>query len=155
MIRLVSASSERCFSSTGGPTETVTSGGSATLSTLGRRLDRGHTRSVPHSPTGMTGALVSCASRAAPQRPLSTGSKNAGPLGIVPWGMIPTTSPPSIADTAACNGSLEPLARSTRMPPMARLSWPTSGTSNTSFLPRKRTVRPLRATTRAIAPGSK
>ena len=67
--------------------------------------------------------------------------------------MIPTTSPPSIADIAACNGSSEPLARSTRMPPMARLSWPTSGTSNTSFLPRKRTVRPLRATTMAIAAG--
>ena len=45
---------------------------------------RGQTRSVPQSPTGMTGAFVRAASLAAPQRPTSTGSKNAGPRGIVP-----------------------------------------------------------------------
>ena len=35
---------------------------------------RGQTFSVPHTPSGMTGAFVSAARRAAPQRPLSSGS---------------------------------------------------------------------------------
>ncbi len=78
-----------------------TVGGSVRLSTFGSRLDRGHTFSVPHSPIGITGALVIWASRAAPQRPFSSGSKNAGPRGIVPCGMIATTSPPARASAAA------------------------------------------------------
>ena len=41
------------------------------------------------------------------------------------------------------------------MPPMAFASWPTIGAPNTSFLPRKRTVRPLWATTMATAVASK
>ena len=41
----------------------------------------------------MTGARVSAARRAAPQRPFSFGSKNAAPRGIVPCGMIATRSP--------------------------------------------------------------
>ena len=125
------------------------------MSTFGSRLERGHTRSVPHSPIGMTGAFVSAASRAAPQRPFSSGSKNAGPRGIVPCGMIATTSPPVRASAAACSGSSEPVPRSTRMPPIAVASWPMTGASNTSFLPRKRTVRPLRAIAIDIAAESK
>ena len=54
------------------------------LSTFGSRHERGHTFSVPHRPIGMTGARVIAASRAAPQRPFSTGSKNAGPAGSCP-----------------------------------------------------------------------
>ena len=81
------------------------------LRTLGRRLERGHTFSVPHKPTGMIGASVSWCSRAAPQRPFNTGSKKAGPRGIVPCGARATSSPASRAATAACNGSSDPLAR--------------------------------------------
>ncbi len=43
------------------------------MSTFGSRDERGHTFSVPHRPTGITGAPVIAASRAAPQRPLSIG----------------------------------------------------------------------------------
>ncbi len=57
------------------------------FSTSGNRAFRGQTFSVPHRPTGMTGTRVLAARRAAPHRPLSSGSKNAGPRGIVPWGM--------------------------------------------------------------------
>ena len=78
MIRSVSVFSERYTSSTGSPTRMRTSGGSVTLRTLGNRLDRGQTFSVPHIPSGMTGACDSLASRAAPNRPFSTGSKKAG-----------------------------------------------------------------------------
>ena len=69
--------------------------------------------------------------------------------------MIATTSPPARASAAASSGSSDPLPRSTRMPPSAVASWPTIGTSNTSFLPRKRTVRPLLPMTTDIAAGSK
>ena len=70
MIRLVSAFGDRYLSSTGVPTRTRTSGGSVRCVTLGSRAERGQTCSVPHNPTGMTGASVAAASRAAPQRPL-------------------------------------------------------------------------------------
>ena len=40
----------------------------------GTGSERGHTCSVPQTPNGMTGAPVIAASRAAPVRPLSTGS---------------------------------------------------------------------------------
>ena len=80
----VSASSLRYFSGTAGPTVTVTCGGCARLKTFGGGRYAGQTRSVPHKPTGMTGTLVMAARRAAPQRPLSTGSKKASPRGMVP-----------------------------------------------------------------------
>ena len=86
-------------------------------SSRGRRWLRGHTFSVPHSPHGITGACVAWASRAAPQRPFSTGSKNAGPRGIVPSGAIATASPASSTRMACSSGSFEPDDRLTRMPP--------------------------------------
>ena len=70
-------------------------------------------------PMGMTGALVMAASRAAPHRPFSSGSKKARPRGMVPCGMSATTSPACRASAAAARGSSEPVPRSTRMPPMA------------------------------------
>ena len=94
MTAFVSASSLRYFNATGGPTRTVTVGGLARFNTLGNLALRGHTCSVPHSPTGMIGALPIAAKRAAPQRPFSLGSKKARPRGMVPWGMIATISPP-------------------------------------------------------------
>ena len=45
-----------------------------------------------------------------PSRPFSTGSKNASPRGIVPWGISATSSPASSASAAAVSGSSEPRA---------------------------------------------
>ena len=59
MIRSVSLSTFLYLSSTGGPTRTRIVGGLVTFSMFGSRALRGHTFSVPHSPTGMTGARVS------------------------------------------------------------------------------------------------
>ena len=109
---------------------------------------RGHTDSVFQSPTGITGARVSAARRAAPQRPLAPGSKKAGPRGIVPCGDMEMSSPARSAWAAASSGSSEPDARTTRMPPNALAKPPMTGASKTSFLPRKRAVRPARAITR-------
>jgi hypothetical protein len=122
---------------------------------LGSRLERGQTFSVPHSPTGITGAFVIAASRAAPQRPFSSGSKNAGPRGIVPCGIIATRCPSSSTSAAARSGSSDPVPRSTRIPPIASMIGPTTGASNTSFLPRKRGERPRRAIVSDIAVPSK
>ena len=80
-----------------------------------------HLLGAPDARSGSTGAPVIAASRAAPHRPFSTGSKNAGPRGIVPCGMSATSSP-------ACERRGRRLQRfvatrcprSTRMPPMAR-----------------------------------
>ena len=90
------------------------------LRTLGTRAARGQTCSVPHTPIGTTGAPVMAASRAAPLLPLSTGSKNASPRGIVPCGMITTGSPASSASAANRNDWVGPPWRSTQIPPMAR-----------------------------------
>ena len=109
MIRLVSASRLRCLSSTGSPTRTRISGRSA-RSKRGRRRLRGHTCSVPHRPTGMTGAWVAWARRAAPQRPFSSGSKNAGPRGIVPSGR----QRHGLAGPQGADGVLQRLARTRR-----------------------------------------
>ena len=76
------------------------------------------------------------ARRAAPHRPLSTGSKNARPAGDGALGHdrhhLPGLErlgrePQRLVRTAR--------ARSTRMPPIALASCPTTGASNTSFLP--------------------
>lgn len=120
----------------------VTTGGSVTFPRFGNLADRGHTFSVPHKPTGITGTRDSWARRAAPQRPRSFGLKNSRPRGIVPCGIIATMSPAANASSAAWSGASEPVPRSTRMPPMARAKSPTTGASKTSFLPRKRTGRP-------------
>ena len=122
---------------------------------MGRRAERGHTSSVPHSPTGTTGAAVMAARRAVPDFPLSTGSKKASPRGIVPWGRITTTSPASRARRASRSGASERVPRSTGMPPRARATGPITGASNTSRLARKRTGRPSRAATMAKAATSK
>ena len=53
---------------------TVTVGGVTRFVTFGTRAERGHTFSVPHRPMGITGAFVSAARRAAPQRPFNCGS---------------------------------------------------------------------------------
>ncbi len=74
---------------------------------------------------------------------------------MVPWGISATICPASNASAANRRGSSDPLARSTRIPPIALASCPTTGTSNTSFFPRKRAVRPLRAITSVIARASK
>ena len=91
----------------------------------------------------MTGAPVAWARRAAPQRPFSTGSKNAGPRGIVPSGASDTASPARRARMACSNGSDEPDERFTRMPPAIFDRKPMIGASKTSFLPRKRNERPV------------
>jgi hypothetical protein len=104
---------------------------------------------------GTTGTFVIAARRAAPHRPVSSGSKNAWPRGIVPWGRIITSSPAPSATAASASGSSDPVARSTGMPPMARANWPTTGASNTSRLPRNRTGRWRRAKANASATGSK
>ena len=155
MIRRVSACAERYLSSTGSPTLIVTVGGLVTFQMRGSRSDRGHTFSVPHSPMGTTGTFVSAARRAAPQRPFSSGSKNTGPRGMVPWGRIATSSPAARAAAASTSGRSDPVERSTRMPPMARTREPTTGASKTSRLPRKRTARPRRASAIPSANGSK
>ena len=83
------------------------------------------------------------ASRAAPHLPLSTGSKNAGPRGIVPCGMSATSSPASSAFGRLAQRLVRarsPARRGCRRAP--RSACPTTGTSNTSFFPRKRTGRP-------------
>ena len=112
------------------------------FSTFGSRSLRGHTFSVPHSPTGITGARVMSARRAAPHRPFSTGSKNAWPRGIVPCGMIATSSPASSAAAAAFNGSSEPGAPLDADATHRLRDLTDDGASKTSFLPRKRTGRP-------------
>ena len=66
-----------------------------------------------------------------------------------------TTSPAANASSAAASGSSEPLPRSTRMPPIALANSPTTGASNTSFFPRKRTGRPALAKRTPTAIGSK
>jgi len=58
-------------------------------------------------------------------------------------------------DAAARRGVPLPVPRSTRMPPRAVASSPTTGASNTSLLPRKRTLRPAPATVTATATVSK
>ncbi len=131
------------------------SGGSVMFITSGKRALRGQTFSVPQSPTGITGTRVWAARRAAPQRPLSSGSKNAGPRGMVPWGMSATSWPADSAAAAASSGSSEPVPRSTRMPPMALAMLPITGASKTSFLPRKRTGRPFLERVIPITSGSK
>ena len=142
-------------SATSGPTVIDTFGGLATFHNIGTCELRGHTFSVPHSPIGITGAPVRNARRAAPQRPCNTGSKKARPRGMVPCGMIATISPASSAALAASSGASLPVPRSTRMPPSAAASCPMTGASNTSFLPRKRTVRPVLATVSDTANTSK
>ena len=114
MIRLVSVSGSSYVSSTGGPIRTVTRG-RRSGSMRGSRAFLGQTCSVPHRPIGITRALVIAARRATPHRPCSSGSKNAGPRGIVPWGAIITTSPARNATAAASRGSSEPVPRSTRI----------------------------------------
>ena len=126
-----------------------------TFSTAGSRAERGHTFSVPQIPIGITGAPLIAASRAAPQRPRSSGSKNARHAGSCPPASAPTMSPLASASAAACNGASDPVPRSTRMPPIALASCPTIGASNTSFLPRKRSGRPDWAMVTAIAAESK
>ncbi|CAB4364257.1 unannotated protein [freshwater metagenome] len=74
MIRFVSVSARRYTRLTGSPIVTVMVGGFHTFSSAGKRAERGHTCSVPHSPIGITGAFVIAARRAAPQRPFNTGS---------------------------------------------------------------------------------
>ena len=66
-----------------------------------------------------------------------------------------TTSPAFKAASAARMGWPDPLPRSTAMPPMARAIIPTTGASKISFLPRKRTGRPISRATRAKAATSK
>jgi hypothetical protein len=73
MMRSVSFFSDRYFRSTGPPTRSLTVGGDNTFHTWGNLELRGQTCSVPHTPTGITGALDSWASRAAPQRPFKLG----------------------------------------------------------------------------------
>ena len=156
MIRVVSASTSSPVNpSTGSPTRTRTSGGRAMLATFGTRALRGQTFSVPQIPIGITGAPLVAASLAAPQRPLSSGSKKARPRGIVPWGIIATSSPAASALAAAHSGSSDPLPRSTLMPPMALAICPTIGASKTSALPRNRSGRPLRATVTEMVAVSK
>ena len=71
MICFVAASGSSDVTVNGWPTLMVTTGfvwpgtGMRGICEL-----RGHTFSVPHRPTGMTGTPVICARRAAPQRPL-------------------------------------------------------------------------------------
>ena len=77
------------------------SGDATTLVTLGSRDERGHTCSVPHTPSGITGAPVAAARRAAPDLPRNRGSKNASPRGIVPCGVTISTSPLRRASSAA------------------------------------------------------
>ena len=94
MIRLVSASALRYFRSTGRPDPDADR----------RRVpERQHVRAAgrcgatparcPTARRGSRAPSVIAASRAAPHRPLSTGSKNARPRGIVPCGMSATSSP--------------------------------------------------------------
>ena len=127
MIRFVSASSERCFNSTGSPTLIRTTGGSVRLSTFGSRAERGHTFSVPHSPTGMTGAPLSWARRAAPQRPFSSRIEERRAA----WDRALRHQRHHLAAEQRVGRRLERLvgsgARSTRMPPIAAASWPTIG----------------------------
>ena len=61
-----------------------TVGGESRFVTRGSVEDRGQTASVFQSPTGMTGAPVLAASRAAPVLPFSSGSKNAFLAGWCP-----------------------------------------------------------------------
>ena len=91
----------------------------------------------------MTGARVAAARRAAPQRPRSSVAKNAGPRGMVPSGARAIASPACSTLIAASSGSSEPDDRLTRMPPAIRANAPMTGTSNTSFFPRKRNERPV------------
>ena len=74
---------------------------------------------------------------------------------MVPCGRTITTSPAFSADSAARSDAPEPLPRSTGMPPMARAIVPTTGASKISFLPRKRTGRPMARATSASAATSK
>ncbi len=77
MIASVSATASVKDSGTGRPTRTVTLGGFRTSVKSGVRAERAHTLSVPHSPTGTTGAPVDAARRAVPVLPCRTGSKKS------------------------------------------------------------------------------
>ena len=77
MMAAVSALASVSESGTGVPTRTVTLGGLRTSVKSGTRAERGHTFSVPQSPTGTTVAPVDAASRAVPVLPCSTGSKKS------------------------------------------------------------------------------
>ena len=69
------------------PTRTVTCGGWRTRVTSGTADERGHTCSVPHSPTGHhRGAGRRRPAGPCPSCPCSTGSKKASPRGMVPCG---------------------------------------------------------------------
>ena len=50
---------------------------------------------------------------------LQHGVEEGRPRGIVPCGIIATSSPASSARAAAASGSSDPVPRSTRMPPIA------------------------------------
>ena len=147
MTAAVSARTERSedprAKATGGPKRTSTSGGSLNCRRFGTFAERAHTFSVPQSPTGITGTSGAlAANRATPVFPESTGSKNSSPRGIVPCGRITTASPPSSATAAWFSGSSDAVPRSTRIAPIARAIWPTTGASNTSFFPMNRPLRP-------------
>ena len=156
-IRSMSRGTDRCLRSTGSPKVTVTSGRPRMLATCGTDEERGQTFSVPVMAKGMTGTLVSWASRAAPGKPV-IGSKKWIPRGIVPSGIIATISPPARERTAAAKASAlfgSSCLRSTLIPPPARKKAPSPGMSKSSFFPRKRAVRGVRPMATTIAATSK
>ena len=115
--------------------------------TLGRRDERGQTCSVPHTPTGITGAPVSAASRAAPVLPISVGLEEGlaprdGPLGHDHHHLTGPQGPHRRGQGVAARRR----SRSTLIWPNSRASWPRTGASKTSFLPSARGLRPARMT---------
>ena len=155
MIRLVSLSRLLPFNSTGSPTLASTVGGSVTLSTLGTREERGHTFSVPHNPTGMTGTgHLREPGRTPPALQLRV--EEGRPAGDGALGH----DRDHLAGTERLGRELQRLVGSGAAVDAdaahRRGDLPDDrGTSNTSFLPRKRTVRPVFAITIAITIGSK
>ncbi len=143
MIRFVSSSRSSPFNSTGLPIRIVISGGFVTLSMFGSRALRGHTRSVPHMPTGMTGAprhvrepgRAPSSLQLRVEERLAARDRALAASAPRPRRRAARRRPRATARPSPCRGR-----RGCRRTPST--IWPTTGTSNTSFLPRKRTGRP-------------
>ena len=125
------------------------------MSTFGSRLERGHTLSVPHSPIGITGAF---GHRGQPGR-----APAALQLGVEERRATRDRAlrhdRHDLAAGEGVGGGLQRLvgAGAAVDPDAAHRGGQLAddGASNTSFLPRKRTVRPLRAIASDIAAESK
>src|SRR4051812_7476650 len=135
MIRSVaSRTSSSGATRTGGPTTTV----SATPVRHEGLRPLNITRCIPHSPTGVTGTPLCCASRAVPDFP-TIGSRSSE---IVPSGKTVTHSPrPSASTAASSDDAASEVPRLTGIWCAPRRIVPSGRFSNSSALARNRTRR--------------